>query len=111
MSEREPTQHEKMTEAEVLEDLQRQPLVFMRLAENALTVAESFRSNYLKNTADFISKLRRAIRQPADERDEPILTVHQVAETTWADVSGEVVTFIDGGVGRAQLSSQAPVVG
>lgn len=36
----------RLTEASVQEDLQRQPHLFVRLAENALTVAESLRGNY-----------------------------------------------------------------
>lgn len=91
----------------VIADLQRQPLIFMRLAENALTVAESFRDNYLKNTATFISDLRRAVKEV---REQPIMAIHQIENAEWNEVSGEVVTFIDGGVGRVQLSSQVPIL-
>lgn len=35
----------------VREDLQRQPHLFMKLAQNALTVAESLRKNYFTNTS------------------------------------------------------------
>jgi hypothetical protein len=97
----------KSPDESVLEDLHKQPLIFMRLAENALTVAESFRDNYLKNTATFISDLRRAVKQV---RTEPIMTIHQIENAEWSEVSGEVVTFIDGGVGRVQLSSQVPIL-
>ena len=45
---------EKQTEEKVKEDLQRQPHLFMKLAQNALTVAESLRDNYFSNTARFI---------------------------------------------------------
>ena len=51
----------RLTEAGVHEDLQRQPHLFMKLAENALTVAESLRGNYFENTARFITALRGAI--------------------------------------------------
>lgn len=98
-------------EAEVHKDLQRQPHLFVQLAENALTVAESLRGNYFKNTAVFIADLRRAIAASrAGRRAEPVLEVYQVPETSWADVQGEVVTFIDGGVGQVQLASQAPIL-
>lgn len=86
-------------------DLQRQPHLFMKLAENALTVAESLRGNYFKNTAEFVSALRAAMR-----RTEPILHVMPVDSMSWADVQGEVVTFIDGGVGQVQISSQVPIL-
>lgn len=99
----------RASEEAVREDLQRQPHLFMRLAENALTVAASFRDNYLKNTAKFVAHLRRAMNQ-ANLREEPILGVRRVENAVWSDVSGEVVTFIDGGVGRVQISSQVPIL-
>lgn len=101
---------ERATEEAVRADLQRQPHLFMHLAENALTVAESFRANYLKNTAEFVAQLRRAIQQSSDARSEPILTIHQIKDAVWSQVSGEVVTFIDGGIGRVQMSSQVPIL-
>lgn len=102
--------YRRASEEAVREDLQRQPHLFMRLAENALTVAESFRDSYLKNTSVFVAKLRAAMQQPLDDRPEPILTVRRVENAAWPEVSGEVVTFIDGGVGRVQISSQVPIL-
>jgi NurA domain-containing protein len=93
------------TEAGVRADLERQPHLFMRLAENALTVAESLRDNYFKNTAQFVSALRKAMR-----REEPVLRTFDVADTAWSEVQGEVVTFIDGGVGQVRISSQVPIL-
>jgi hypothetical protein len=95
---------------EVQEDIQRQPHLFMQLAENALMVAESFRGNYLRNTAEFVAFLRQAIQQPREIRPEPILITHRIVNASWSEVSGEVVTFIDGGVGRVEISSQAPIL-
>ncbi len=57
--------NQRWTEQAVREDLQRQPHLFMRLAENALTVAESLRGNYFANTAKFVSALRRAMDEAA----------------------------------------------
>ncbi len=58
---------------------QRQPQLFLRLAEKALVVAESFRDNYLKNTARFVSALRRTMHDAAQgKRDKPVLKVHEV---------------------------------
>lgn len=101
-----PTQNSS-SEREVLEDLQKQPQIFLRLAENSLTVAESFRDNYLKNTTKFISALRNAMRQ---EREEPILSVQSVDDCEWSDFSDEVVTFIDGGLGQIELSGKVPIL-
>ena len=92
----------------VQRDLQRQPHILLRLAENTLTVAESLRDNYFKNTAGFVAALLAAMRDT--ERAEPILGVSQVADARWSEFQGEVVTFIDGGFGRVEIASQAPVL-
>jgi len=89
----------------VASDLERQPHLFMRLAENALVVAENLRHNYFRNTAAFVSHLRRAMA-----RDQPIFQTHFVGDTRWLDLQGEVVTFIDGGVGQVQLSNRTPIL-
>ena len=60
-------QSEQLVE-EAREDLQRQPHLFMKLAENALTVAESLRDNYFANTATFVAHLRRAMLEAAQGR-------------------------------------------
>jgi hypothetical protein len=89
-------------------ELQQQPVLFRRLAENALTVAESLRDNYFKNTAKFVSHLRQAIKR--DAVGGRVMEVGEVLELDWASVQGEVVTFIDGGVGSVQVSSQVPIL-
>jgi hypothetical protein len=96
----------RLTEQSVAEDLQRQPHLLMMLAENALTVAESLRDNYFRNTARFIA----ALRQAAIRYDNPIMQVGSVADADWSQVEREVVTFIDGGVGTAPISSQQPIL-
>lgn len=92
-------------------DLERQPHLLLQLAENSLLVAEGLRNNYLSNTARFVSTLRRAI-QSADNgrRTDPVLRKHIVPPTPWSDLHGEVVTFIDGGVGRPSVASQSPIL-
>lgn len=101
----------RLTEGGVQEDFQRQPHLFVRLAENALTVAESLRGNYFMNTTKFVAALRRAVAD-ADKgrRTDPILEIYSVPETSWSDVQNEVVTFIDGGVGQVQLASRVPIL-
>lgn len=104
-------QDRRLTEEGVQEELQRQPHLLMKLAENALTVAESLRDNYFKNTARFVSVLRQAMQKTAEgKRPDSILTAYNVVNTDWSDVQGEVVTFIDGGIGRVQISSQVPIL-
>jgi hypothetical protein len=36
--------------------------------------------------------------------------VRSVREATWAPLQGEVVTFIDGGIGQVRISSQVPIL-
>jgi hypothetical protein len=104
-------QPQDLTEDSVREDLQRQPHLFMKLAENALTVAESLRNNYFKNTAQFIAHLRRAIHSASQgRRPDPILRINAITDAEWSAVQGEVVTFIDGGVGQVRISSQIPIL-
>src|SRR5262249_49298134 len=93
--------------AAVEAELQRQPHLLLKLAENSLTVANSLRDNYFKNTARFISDVRRAIAEP---REQPILTAVDVSKTCCADFQDEHSSFIDGGVCRVQTSSQVPIL-
>src|SRR5688572_32378387 len=103
-----PEQH---SPAFVEAELQRQPHVLLKLAENSLTVARSLRDNYFRNTARFISDVRRAIRQAErGERASQVLHAEDISSCCWADFQDEVVSFIDGGVGRVQISSQVPIL-
>jgi hypothetical protein len=89
---------------ETIQDLQR-PHLFLRLVENTLTVAQSLQSNYFNSTARFVDHLRRSLRKA-----EPIIKTARVDAATWDGLRGEVVTFIDGGVGQAQIASRVPLV-
>src|SRR5438128_768652 len=83
----------------------------LRLAENALMVAESLRDNYFRNTASFVTVLRRALELGQDgRRSEQLIALTSVADASWADHQGELVTFIDGGIGRLEIASQAPIL-
>ena len=95
----------------VIEDLQRQPNLFMNLAENALTVAESLRNNYFQNTAQFVARLRITMHDAIQKGNrEPVLSLYDVENAEWEAVHDEVVTFIDAGVGQAQIASQIPIL-
>ena len=104
-------QPRRLTEEGVREDLQRQPHLFMKLAENALTVAESLRNNYFKNTASFVTDLRKAVDYASQgKRSEAILQISDIENAEWEEFQNEVVTFIDGGVGNVQISNQVPIL-
>jgi hypothetical protein len=106
-----PANQYHLTEDSVQAELQRQPHLLMRLAENSLTVSESLRNNYFKNTAQFVSKLRAAMHESEQgKRPDPVLLTTDVSGITWAHVQGEVATFIDGGVGQVKISSQVPIL-
>ncbi|GIK73551.1 MAG: hypothetical protein BroJett021_25390 [Chloroflexota bacterium] len=105
------SQDYRLTEEGVQADLQRQPQLLMKLAENALTVAESLRDNYFKNTAKFVLALRKAIYLANEgQRLESPLKTYSVGDVNWSEFQDEVVTFIDGGIGRVQISSQVPIL-
>jgi hypothetical protein len=93
--------------SEVAESLQRQPHLFMRLLQNSLTVAESLRDNYFKNTATFVADLKRRMRL---SKAEPILSCQRADNLEWPALQGEVVTFVDGGIGQVEISSQVPLL-
>ncbi|MGN6673310.1 MAG: DNA double-strand break repair nuclease NurA [Thermomicrobiales bacterium] len=108
-SQPEPTR--RFDDADIQHELQRHPHLMLQLAENALTIAESLRDNYFRNTAKFVTALRRAVQAGASgRRPDPPLTVQRVGPLDWEDVAGEVVTFLDGGVGHVQIASQIPIL-
>lgn len=106
----ETPQDPRLTEEGVQTDLQRQPQLMLRLAENALTVAESLRDNYFRNTARFVTVLRGQVERARLKGTEPLLEIRQVPATDWSALQGELVTFVDGGVGRVRISSQVPIL-
>lgn len=87
------------------ERLTSQPHLFLRLAENALTVAESVRDNYLRNTARLVDQIIGSLN-----RANPPFRIDNVSTLSWDDVRDEVVTFIDGGVGQVQIASRVPIL-
>jgi hypothetical protein len=94
------------SEKDVAATLQRQPHLFLRLLQNSLTIAEGLRQSYFANTAKFVTDLkRRMVLSPGT-----ILGCHQADGLGWPDLQGEVVTFIDGGVGQVEISSQVPLL-
>ncbi|MFN3385044.1 MAG: DNA double-strand break repair nuclease NurA [Candidatus Thermochlorobacter sp.] len=94
------------SEEGVRADLQRQPSIMLKLAENALQVAESLRGNYLKNTARLIALLRQAMLR----EENPILKKQKIKNAEWSQFQGETVAFVDGGVGQVEISGPVPVL-
>ncbi len=86
--------------------IQRQPHLYLRLIQNSLTVAESLRRNYFKNTAEFVRLLRVKVRQAG----ETFFRAIDVTGLDWLNMRDEVVTFIDGGVGEVRIASQVPLL-
>lgn len=109
MSSVEPAEGADLTEFD--ETLRRQPHLMMKLAENALSVAENLRGNYFRNTGVFIKNLRTRIKKDQEEETpEPIMKITKVDDRRWEDLRGEVVTFLDGGIGHVELSNQIPIL-
>lgn len=104
------SRNRRLTEEGVQQELQSQPHLLMRLAENALTVGENLRDNYFKNTARFVASLRQAIQLAKEGKRQPVLEPVTVSDASWAEFQNEVVTFIDGGIGSVEISSQIPIL-
>ncbi len=104
------SQDDNLTDQGVIADLQNQPHLMIKLQKNALLVAESLRDNYFANTAKFVTHLRRAMRQAQLGEREQILNAKAINDLDWQKVQGEVVTFIDGGLGQVQMSSPVPIL-
>jgi hypothetical protein len=78
------------------------PDLFVRIAENALTVAEELREDYFKSTLSLARSMRDEFR-----RGEGTYKI--------ADVSGEVpeacaVAFVDGGLSRIDMGLGVPLI-
>ena len=101
---------EQYSEEQTIREIHSQPHVFMRLAENSLTVAESLRNNYFKNTASFVTNLKKAANLANLGSRKPIFRQYSVNNPVWSDFNGELVSFIDGGVGQVELSGQVPIL-
>lgn len=104
---------DNFSDQDIIEDFQKQPHIMSKLAVNALLVAESLRDNYFKNTAKFIKHLRGAIREVEigkRDKEDKIIDIKAVDDLNWSDVQGEVVTFIDGGLGQVQMSTPVPIM-
>ncbi|MEO1074397.1 MAG: DNA double-strand break repair nuclease NurA [Bacteroidota bacterium] len=99
-----------ITPEDVSAEIQRRPHLLMRLAENALTVAENLRGNYFRNTAEFVATLKRVAQLASAGQRDAILDTFDASGLSWEDLRGEVVTFIDGGVGQVQVSSRVPIL-
>ncbi len=92
-------------------DAPRDPHLLLRLAENALGVAEGLRAGYVATTATFVADLKRAMAAADDgRRAYPILPLRSVADMSWARVRGETTTFVDGGLGRVRAAGSAPIL-
>jgi hypothetical protein len=88
----------------VIEQIQKQPHILLKLQENALTVATNLRNNYFKNTASLIAFLKE------QNKDHNLFNIYNVDDPRWSDFQNEVVTFIDGGVGQIEMASPVPVL-
>ena len=101
---------EEFSEQQTIRDIQSQPHVLMRLAENSLTVAESLRNNYFKNTASFVTDLKKITKAANSDSTEHIFQQYNVDKPHWSDFNDEQVSFIDGGVGQVELAGQVPIL-
>ncbi|OKH31195.1 hypothetical protein NIES2119_29370 [[Phormidium ambiguum] IAM M-71] len=99
-----PEQLQEITQQIIVQRIQQQPHILIKLQENALTVAENLQGNYFENTAKLVNFLRQ------NNQKNNLFKIGNVGQPQWSDVQDEVVTFIDGGVGQVEMASPVPVL-
>jgi len=87
-----------------LAELRRQPNIFRHIIESSLAVGKDIRERYLPITATLLERIRTAGLM------DKIGTVDVEPNTFWREHHGEVVTFVDGGVGNIQILTRRPVM-
>ncbi|GAB4323313.1 MAG: hypothetical protein Kow0091_30660 [Geminocystis sp.] len=99
-----PEQIDEISQQNIIQKIKQQPHILIKLQENALTVATNLRDNYFKNTADLIAFLQE------QNQNQNLFKIENVNNPQWSDFKNEVVTFIDGGVGKIEMESPVPVL-
>lgn len=89
----------------LIEKLRQEPDIFLRLAQNSLTVARSLRRVYLDVTVRLAEQIRNIL---LDNSNNIGLTIRRVDQSLGS--SRLTVCFIDGGVGEADIFFRVPLI-
>ena len=78
------------------------PDLFVRVAENALTVAEDLRKDYFESTLGIAREMRVALREGSDS--------YTLREVPRSEQQPCAVAFVDGGLSRIDLGLAVPLI-
>ncbi|MBE0477295.1 MAG: hypothetical protein IBX62_09380 [Coriobacteriia bacterium] len=82
--------------------LHQDPDLFVRIAENALTVAEELREDYFKSTLGLARAMREEFRSGSGE--------YLIERVTRVETDSSAVAFIDGGLSRIDVGIAVPLI-
>ena len=82
--------------------LQGDPDLFVRIAENALVVAEELRQDYVHSTLGIARRMRDEFRSDTGP--------YRIARIPEPDLDQIAVAFIDGGISRVDLGIEVPLI-
>jgi hypothetical protein len=85
-----------------MNSLQGDPDLFIRIAENALTVAEELREDYFKSTLGLAREMREEFRAGVD--------TYRLRKLPQTEVAPCAVAFIDGGLSRIDVGLAVPLI-
>lgn len=83
------------------EQLRSDPDLFVRIAENALTVAEELREDYFKSTLELARHMREELRSGSDD--------YRIRRVPGA-LDSCAVAFVDGGLSRIDVGLGVPLI-
>lgn len=85
--------------------LQEQPFIFHLISTASLLIAKDIRKEFVNLTDNITSEIRDIFTQPGSP-----IKIHKVNPPHWKDIKGEIVSFIDGGVGQIEIFSKIPLI-
>ena len=85
-----------------------QPDILKLIASTSLLLGEELRKEFVYITDRIGTSIRSAIQNGIDRFPE--IRIKQVEIQQWSDLNGEVVCFIDGGVGEIDILTKKPLI-
>ncbi len=94
-----------MPRANLSNNLETQPYIFQLIIAASLLIAKDIRNEFLNLTDNVTSEIRGLMLKKGS-----IITPLKVMPPEWKDLKGEVVCFIDGGVGQTEFFTKIPLI-
>ena len=90
---------------EKIENLEAQPYIFYLISSASLLIAKDIRKEFITLTNNVSSKIRQI-----GNAGRSSFKIYNVNPPNWKSLKGEVVCFIDGGVGQSEIFSKIPLI-